>query len=361
MNFSLNNISALFGLVLAIGIVVDDAIVVVENVERWLAQGLEPREATRRAMEEVTGPIVAVALVLCAVFVPCAFIPGITGRFFIQFAVTIAVSTLFSAFNSLTLSPALAAILLKPHGSRRDPLTWTMDMLLGWFFWIFNKLFGAGTSAYAWTVGKMLRVNLIVLVLVCYGVLAGAGRNGCSSKQAPTGFVPQQDQGRLIVSVQMPDSWSLQLTKQAVAKIERITLDTPGVDHTTTINGMSFVQQVNSSNFASMLVILKPFAERQDKDVRDTSIMAKLRKGRDQGKRCRTPRWWCSAHRRSRPRAWRAGSRSSSRIEAGWVSMQPAGTDRKTGPTPQAGKASIHGLTDKPLEALRPTASRKAR
>ena len=137
LGFSLNNIS-LFGLVLAIGIVVDDAIVVVENVERWLEQGLPPREATRKAMDEVTGPVVAVALVLCAVFVPCAFIGGITGQFFRQFAVTIAASTVFSAFNSLTLSPALAAILLKPHGQRRDPLTWLLNQSLGWFFRGFN-------------------------------------------------------------------------------------------------------------------------------------------------------------------------------------------------------------------------------
>ena len=126
MGFSLNNIS-LFGLVLAIGIVVDDAIVVVENVERWLEHGLPPREATRKAMDEVTGPIIAVALVLCAVFVPCAFVGGITGQFFRQFAVTISVSTVFSAINSLTLSPALAAILLKPRGDRRDPLAWFFD------------------------------------------------------------------------------------------------------------------------------------------------------------------------------------------------------------------------------------------
>ena len=147
LGFSLNNLS-LFGLVLAIGIVVDDAIVVVENVERWLEQGLPPREAARKAMDEVTGPVIAVALVLCAVFVPCAFLSGITGQFFRQFAVTIAVSTVISAFNSLTLSPALAAILLKPHGAGRDPLTWLLDLLLGWFFRLFNGVFGAGTAVY---------------------------------------------------------------------------------------------------------------------------------------------------------------------------------------------------------------------
>ena len=159
VGFSLNNIS-LFGLVLAIGIVVDDAIVVVENVERWLDRGLAPREATYKAMDEVTGPVIAVALVLCAVFVPCAFISGITGRFFRQFAVTIAASTVFSAINSLTLSPALAAILLRPrHGVRRDPLTWLLDVALGWFFRLFNAVFGASTAAYAWIVGRLLRVS----------------------------------------------------------------------------------------------------------------------------------------------------------------------------------------------------------
>src|SRR5262249_54121042 len=147
----LNNLS-LFGLVLAIGIVVDDAIVVVENVERWLEHGLDPREASRRAMDEVTGPVIAVALVLCAVFVPCAFISGITGQFFRQFAVTIAVSTVISAFNSLTLSPALAAILLKPRGAGRDPLTWLLDRALGWFFWLFNRAFTWGTAGYVWLV-----------------------------------------------------------------------------------------------------------------------------------------------------------------------------------------------------------------
>src|SRR2546430_5707612 len=162
LGFSLNNLS-LFGLVLAIGIVVDDAIVVVENVERWMEQGLSPREAARKAMDEVTGPVIAVALVLCAVFVPCAFLGGMTGQFFRQFAVTIAVSTVFSAFNSLTLSPALAAILLKRRAgsvsdrSSRDPLTWFLDVTLGWFFRLFNWVFRTGTAGYGWVVGRLLR------------------------------------------------------------------------------------------------------------------------------------------------------------------------------------------------------------
>ena len=188
VGFSLNNIS-LFGLVLAIGIVVDDAIVVVENVERWLDKGVAPREATYKAMDEVTGPVIAVALVLCAVFVPCAFISGITGRFFRQFAVTIAASTVFSAINSLTLSPALAAILLRPrHGVRRDPLTWLLNLALGWFFRLFNAVFGASTAGYAWIVGRLLRVN--VLVLAGLRRLAGSDlydiQNGAAGVRAAT-------------------------------------------------------------------------------------------------------------------------------------------------------------------------------
>ena len=284
LNFSLNNIS-LFGLVLAIGIVVDDAIVVVENVERWLAQGLPAREATHKAMDEVTGPVIAVALVLCAVFVPCAFISGITGRFFRQFAVTISVSTVISALNSLTLSPALAAILLKPHpspltpgpspprGEGRDRLSWLLGGVIGWFFRAFNWIFGIATEGYARTVGGLLRLNLVVLLV--YGGLVVL--TYFVFNRAPTGFVPQQDQGRLIVNIQLPDSASQQRTQAALAKVERITLDTPGVAHTVTISGMSFVQSANSSNFASMFVVLEPFEKRKEPDLRDTAIMERLR------------------------------------------------------------------------------------
>jgi multidrug efflux pump len=273
LNFSLNNIS-LFGLVLAIGIVVDDAIVVVENVDRWLEHGERPREAARKAMDEVTGPVIAVALVLCAVFVPCAFISGITGRFFRQFAVTISVSTVFSAINSLTLSPALAAILLKPHGARRDPLTWLLDATLGWFFGLFNRAFGAGTAAYTWAVGRLLRVN--VLVLLAYaGLLA---LTWWVFARAPTGFIPDQDQGRLIINIQLPDAASLQRTQAAMAQVEAITRHTPGVDHTVGIAGMSFVLGANSSNFGSMFVILKPFEQRRTPELHANAIMARLRR-----------------------------------------------------------------------------------
>jgi multidrug efflux pump len=272
LRFSLNNIS-LFGLVLAIGIVVDDAIVVVENVERWLEQGLAAREATRRAMDEVTGPIVAVALVLCAVFVPCAFIGGVTGQFFRQFAVTISVSTVFSAFNSLTLSPALAAILLHSHGARRDPVTWLLDKGLDWFFRSFNFIFGAATSAYTWMVAILLRISLVALLV--YGGLTVL--TYWVFERAPTGFVPEQDQGRAIVSVQLPDSASLLRTEATIAQVEDIALHTPGVAHTTTVSGMSLVLSANASNFGSIFVIFDPFEKRRSKSLGGNAIMARIR------------------------------------------------------------------------------------
>ncbi len=283
LGYSLNNIS-LFGLVLAIGIVVDDAIVVVENVERWMERGLEPREATRRAMDETSGPIVAVMLVLCAVFVPCAFISGITGQFFRQFAVTIAVSTIFSTINSLSFSPALAAILLKPRGRRHDPVTWALNHSLGWFFWLFNRGFGAGIAGYAWLVGKLLRVYILVL-LFYVGLLV---LTVWTFRQAPTGFIPQQDQGRLIVNIQLPDGASMERTQEAAALVEKIALGdkndrenfpgVPGVKNTIATTGMSYLLQANSPNFASMFIVLDTFDNRQSPLLRDTAIMAKLRR-----------------------------------------------------------------------------------
>ena len=272
LGFSLNNIS-LFGLVLAIGIVVDDAIVVVENVERWLEQGLPAKEAARRAMDEVTGPVIAVALVLCAVFLPCAFISGITGQFFRQFAVTIAVSTVISALNSLTLSPALAAILLKPHGARRDPLAWLLDVSLGWYFRLFNRSFQVGTSLYARGVGMLLRVSLFAL-LVYAGMLAVTG---WLFTWYPVGFIPQQDQGWLLVNCQLPDSASLQRTREVLARIDRIAREDPAVKHTTGVSGMSLLLTSYSSNYGSMFVILKPFDERRKPEFRAEATMARLR------------------------------------------------------------------------------------
>jgi hydrophobe/amphiphile efflux-1 (HAE1) family protein len=271
LGFSLNNIS-LFGLVLAIGIVVDDAIVVVENVERWLEHGLPPKEAARRAMDEVTGPVVAIALVLCAVFVPCMFIGGITGQFFRQFAVTIAVSTVFSAFNSLTLSPALAALLLRPRDRMHDFLTRALNLLLGWFFRLFNFAFSAGTGLYTRLVGGLLRVGLVVL-LVYVGLL---GLTYWEFRRVPTGFVPQQDKGYLLVNVQLPESASVERTRRVLAHVEGLAHDTPGVAHTVGISGQSLILGANAPNFGSMYVILKEFAQRPGPGLTADAIAAAL-------------------------------------------------------------------------------------
>jgi multidrug efflux pump len=272
LGYSLNNLS-LFGLVLAIGIVVDDAIVVVENVERWLEKGASPRDAARNAMDEVTGPVIAVALVLCAVFVPCAFIGGITGQFFRQFAVTIAVSTAFSAFNSLTLSPALAAILLKPHDAKKDPLTRLLDFLLGWFFRLFNKTFNASAEAYTRVVGVILRISVIALLV--YGVLLAL--TYVEFNRVPSGFVPEQDKGYLMLNVQLPDSASVDRTRKIMSRIEDIALKTPGVAHTVGISGQSLILNANAPNLGSMYVLLKEFGERRSADLSAFAIAAKLR------------------------------------------------------------------------------------
>ncbi len=272
VGFSLNNLS-LFGLVLAIGIVVDDAIVVVENVERWLDQGLAPREAAQRAMEEVSGPVVAVALVLAAVFIPCAFIAGITGQFFRQFAITIAVSTAISAFNSLTLSPALAALLLKPRGARRDPLTWLLDMALGWFFWLFNRSFRIGTSIYTSVVGSLLRISVVVL-LVYAGLLYITYHEFVTT---PTGFVPEQDKGYLLVNVQLPDAAALNRTEKVMDQVEGIAQRIPGVAHTVGIAGQSVLLDANAPNYGSMYVMLEGFDTRHSPAMSANAIAAHLR------------------------------------------------------------------------------------
>lgn len=259
IGFGLNNLT-LFGLVLAIGIVVDDAIVVVEAVEHHIAHGLSPREATVKAMEEVSGPVIAVALVLVAVFVPCAFITGITGQFFRQFAVTIAVSTVLSALNSLTLSPALCTILLKPRTARPDPLTWLVDRLLGWFFRLFNKTFEVATNVYLKLVAKGLR--LAMLALVVYAGLLGLTYLGF--QRLPTGFIPQQDKGYLLVNVQLPDSASLERTRAVIDQVGKIAKEVPGIGHTVGISGYSILMSANGSNLASMFVILDGFHERHE-------------------------------------------------------------------------------------------------
>jgi hydrophobe/amphiphile efflux-1 (HAE1) family protein len=271
LQFSLNNLT-LFGLVLAIGIVVDDAIVVVENVERHLEQGEPPREAARKAMDEVTGPVIAIALVLCAVFVPCAFLGGISGQFFRQFAVTIAISMVISAFNSLTLSPALAAILLRPRGVHRDPLTWLLDMVLGWFFKLFNVAFSASTSLYTRLVGNLLRISLITL-LVYGGLLAFTY---WQFSRAPTGFIPQQDKGYVLLNVQLPDSASVERTQKVMAHIEKLAHEIPGVAHTVGISGQSLILSANAPNLGSMYVMLKDFHDRRGSDETADAVAAAL-------------------------------------------------------------------------------------
>jgi multidrug efflux pump len=275
VGLSLNNLS-LFGLVLAIGIVVDDAIVVVENVERWLEQGLAPREAARKAMDEVTGPVIAVALVLCAVFVPCAFISGITGQFFRQFAITISVSTVISAFNSLTLSPALAALLLahRAPGAREDALTRVLRATLGWFFSGFNKVFTASTSAYERAVGRLLRVSGIV-VLVYGGLLV---LTYWAVTRLPVGFIPQQDKGRLLANIQLPDSSSVERTAAVVARVDQIARSTKGVAHTLGIVGTSSLAGGTGSNVATLYIVLAPFDERTDPSLSATALIDQLKK-----------------------------------------------------------------------------------
>ena len=257
LGLSLNTLS-LFGLVLAIGIVVDDAIVVVENVERHIALGLTAREATRKAMGEVVGPIIATALVLVAVFIPTAFITGISGAFYKQFALTIAVSTVISAFNSLTLSPALCALLLDRAHADKDVLTRVFDRLFGWFFKGFNRFFDAFSEGYARLVGRLIRMTALVLVL--YAALNGL--NFLAFEKVPTGFIPQQDQGYLILYAQLPDAASLARTQEVVQQATRIVLKTKGVKHVIAYAGFSFLTGSNQSNVATMFARLEPFDQR---------------------------------------------------------------------------------------------------
>jgi multidrug efflux pump subunit AcrB len=336
LGFSLNNLT-LFGLVLAIGIVVDDAIVVVEAVERQMEHGLPPKEATVEAMRLVSGPVVAVGLVLSAVFIPCAFISGITGQFYRQFALTIAVSTLLSAFNSLTLSPALSALLLKPQhkGGVVRPLPrlafallggWAgyaylgpwlapylerwlplapqavagalqaaveetalvsgivvavvvgwlvgrpLNWLLGWLFWGFNVGFDSATGIYARFVGVLLRGS--VLVLAAYGGLVFLTWWGFT--RTPTGFIPQQDKGYLLVNVQLPDSASLNRTQGVMRDLEKVARAVPGVSHTVAIGGQSVLLNANAPNFGSMFVMLDAFERRREPSLSGEAIAARL-------------------------------------------------------------------------------------
>src|SRR5262245_2333036 len=353
MGFTLNNLT-LFGLVLAIGIVVDDSIVVLENIERWLEKGLPVREATIKAMNEITGPILAITLVLSSVLLPSAFLGGITGQFFRQFALTISVSMMISAINAMTMTPARAAWIFasrkpgthgdqgkealpwwsfalagglasvwlltptlgpwlglptgvtgepgasatgaSPGGLQATLLTWSVYLVLflpgavaggalGWFLippvnWALahffrgcNWLFERTTQAYGKAVGWCLRLSVIVL-LVYVGLI---GLTGFGFNRVPSGFVPIQDKGYLVVNIQLPDSASLERTVEVTDAVEKIALETPGIAHTVAVPGTSFVLNANSSNYGSIFVILKPFHERQDPALTGEAIAGRLR------------------------------------------------------------------------------------
>ncbi|WP_417702507.1 efflux RND transporter permease subunit [Pseudomonas sp.] len=270
--FSLNALS-LFGLVLAIGIVVDDAIVVVENVERNIALGKSPVEATRQAMKEVTGPIVATALVLCAVFVPTAFISGLSGQFYQQFALTIAISTVISAINSLTLSPALAAILLKDHHAPKDAFSRGLDKLFGgWLFAPFNRMFERASNRYVGTVRRVLRGSSIAMLI--YGGLLVLGYLGFAS--TPTGFVPQQDKQYLVAFAQLPDAATLDRTEAVIKRMSEIAGKHPGVENTIAFPGLSINGFTNSPNSGIVFVALKDFGLRKDESMSAGAIAAEL-------------------------------------------------------------------------------------
>ena len=270
LGYSLDTLT-LFGMVLAIGIVVDDAIVVVEAVEYHIARGLSPKAATEQAMSEVGTAIVGVSLVLCAVFVPAAVIPGLTGQFFKQFAVTIAVSTVLSAFNSLTLSPALTPLLLRSHHAKRDLLDKALHYLLGWWFFRgFNWAFDRGTRLYGHTVGWLIR--LAVIALVVYGGLLLLTYLGFRS--VPGGFIPQQDQGYLVVNVELPEGASVERTERVMERVANLCLETDGVAHTVQFAGYAILSRTNIPNYGGMYVALRPFEERKgrrhaDEIVRD--------------------------------------------------------------------------------------------
>jgi len=258
LGFSLNTLS-LFGLVLAIGIVVDDAIVVVENVERNIEMGLSPRAAAHQAMREVSGPIIAIALVLCAVFVPMAFLSGVTGQFYKQFATTIAISTVISAINSLTLSPALAAMLLKDHHAPKDRLTRIIDALFGWLFRPFNRFFQRSAHGYESLVGRTLRRRGAVFGVYLL-LLAGAG---FMFHTVPGGFIPTQDKLYLIGGVKMPEGSSLARTDEVIRRMSEIGMQTEGVAYAVAFPGLNALQFTNTPNSGTVFFGLKPFNERK--------------------------------------------------------------------------------------------------
>jgi HAE1 family hydrophobic/amphiphilic exporter-1 len=261
LGFSINTLS-LFGLVLAIGLVVDDAIVVVEAVERYIHEGFTPKEATAKAMQEITGPVIGVALVLASVFVPTAFIPGVTGRLYQQFAVTIAVSVIISALNALTLSPALCALLLKP---RREQ---TQQSVFGWF----NHLFGVATDGYVRVCALFIRHGVTAVIFLSAFVAAAY----FFGKRLPTGFLPDEDQGYFYVNLQLPNAASLQRTDNACRKVEAILAQTPGIEQVTSAIGSSLLSGVQSTYSAFLFVALKPWEERKRQDEHFQEIKARL-------------------------------------------------------------------------------------
>lgn len=261
--FSINTLS-LFGLVLAIGLVVDDAIVVVEAVEHHMEHGLSPREATLKAMEEVTGPVIAIAVILSAVFVPTAFIPGITGQLYQQFAVTIAISVILSAFNALTLSPALCALLLKPKGQKRGPLQAFYDA--------FNRAFGRATQTYVGVCRFAIHKTLLSLLFLV-GVTVATGFFG---KHVPTGFLPEEDQGYVFAGIQLPDAASLQRTSEIARQAEEMIKATPGIEHVTAVIGYSMLSQVQNTYSAFFFVTLKDWKDREAPEEKYEAIKTSL-------------------------------------------------------------------------------------
>jgi HAE1 family hydrophobic/amphiphilic exporter-1 len=263
LGFSINTLS-LFGLVLAIGLVVDDAIVVVEAVEQHIERGLTPRDAAIKAMEEVSGPVIAIALILSAVFIPTAFVPGITGQLYKQFAVTIAISVLFSAFNALTLSPALSALLLRPKKPARGPL--------GVFFRWFNRVFGRATDGYVSVCRHLIhKAGLAFLMLVLIAV--GAGFFG---KKVPQSFLPDEDQGYLYGGLQLPNAGSLQRSSEAAREVEKVILETPGVQYVSSVMGYSMLSGVNATYSSFFFISLKPWDERKTPETSYDGIKAHL-------------------------------------------------------------------------------------
>jgi HAE1 family hydrophobic/amphiphilic exporter-1 len=261
--FSINTLS-LFGLVLAIGLVVDDAIVVVEAVERHIEDGLSPKDAAFKAMEEMSGPVVGIALVLSAVFVPTAFIPGITGRLYQQFAVTIAISVVLSAFNALTLSPALSALLLKPK-------TESHGLLRKFFDW-FNRMFGHATEGYVRLSGALIRKSAVaVIMLVVFTVAAGFLAN-----KVPSSFLPDEDQGYFFLNLQLPNAASFQRTDEVVRRIEKVMIETPGVEFTTSVVGFSLLSFVRTSYNGFFFITLKEWGDRKKKEEQFQEIKQRV-------------------------------------------------------------------------------------